>query len=58
MAATPNYEEARRLIYAAHDEDPNKHTTADGKEIPYETHYSTKMENFLNKRAPDASDVL
>jgi hypothetical protein len=58
MPGEPNYEEARRLIYAAHDEDPNKHTTAEGKEIPYETHYSTKMENFLNKRAPNASDVL
>jgi hypothetical protein len=58
MPGEPNYEEARRLIYAAHDEDPNKHTTSEGKEIPYETHYSTKMENFLNKRAPNASDVL
>jgi len=58
MPGNANYEEARRLIYAAHDEDPNKHTTPEGKEIPYETHYSTKMENFLNKRAPDASKVL
>jgi hypothetical protein len=58
MPGEPNYEAARRLIYAAHDEDPNEHITSEGKEIPYETHYSTKMENFLNKRAPNASDVL
>jgi hypothetical protein len=58
MPGSPNYAEARRLIYAAHDEDPNKHTTSDGQEVPYETHYSAKMEKFLNKRAPDASDVL
>lgn len=54
----PNFEEARGKIYAGHDEDPNKHTTADGKELPYETHYSQKMESFLSKREPDASDVL
>jgi hypothetical protein len=58
MSGSPNYTEARRLIYAAHDEDPNKHTTADGQEVPYETHYSAKMEKFLTKRAPEASDVL
>lgn len=54
----PNFEEARRKIYAAHDEDPNKHTTSDGRELPYETHYSQEMEAFLSKRQPDASDVL
>lgn len=53
-----NYEQARKLIYAAHDEDPNKHTTSDGTQIPYETHYSQKMEKYLQKRAPNASDVL
>ena len=58
MPGSPNYAEARRLIYAAHDEDPNKHTTGDGQEVPYETHYSAKMEKFLEKRAPNASDVL
>lgn len=52
------YDEARRQIYDAHNEDPNKHTTPDGKEVPYETHYSEKMENYLNKRAPNSSEVL
>ncbi|KXT05416.1 hypothetical protein AC578_11017 [Pseudocercospora eumusae] len=52
------FEKARGLIYAAHDEDPNKHTNDDGSEMPYETHYSQKMESFLHKRAPNASDVL
>ena len=54
----PNFEEARRRIYKGHDEDPNKHTKGDGTEVPYETHYAQKMEAFLAKRAPDASDVL
>lgn len=53
-----NFAEARSKIYAAHDEDPTKHTTSDGSEIPYETHYSRKMESYLAKRKPDASDVL
>ncbi|CAK3796125.1 Hypothetical predicted protein [Lecanosticta acicola] len=53
-----DFDQARRRIYAAHDEDPNKHTTADGASTPYETHYSHKMENYLSKRAPDASDAL
>lgn len=49
---------AHAKICQAHDEDPNKHTTSDGKEIPYETHYAEQMELYLSKRAPDASDVL
>jgi hypothetical protein len=49
-----NYEAARRKIYQAHDEDPNR--AADGS--PYETHYSKKMESYLDKRAPEASEVL
>ncbi|EME85407.1 uncharacterized protein MYCFIDRAFT_210225 [Pseudocercospora fijiensis CIRAD86] len=52
------FEKARGLIYAAHNEDPNKHTKQDGSELPYETHYSQKMEGFLHKRAPSASEVL
>lgn len=52
------FEAARSKIYAAHDEDPNKHTNSDGTEVPYETHYSQKMESYLSKRAPNASDVL
>jgi hypothetical protein len=58
MSRTPNFEEARKRIYAAHDEDPNKVTTSDGTELPYETHYSQKMESYLTKRKADASDVL
>ncbi|QIW96421.1 hypothetical protein AMS68_001939 [Peltaster fructicola] len=58
MAATPNFTKARDLLYKAHDEDPNKHTTADGKEVPYETHYAQKMEKYLNQRLSTASDVL
>lgn len=57
-ARSPNFEQARKQIYLAHDEDPNKHTASDGSEVPYETHYSQKMESYLNKRKPDASDVL
>lgn len=55
---TGQYEKARSKIYDAHNEDPNKHTTSDGKEVPYETHYAEKMEHYLSKRAPAASDVL
>lgn len=58
MANSPDFTEARRLIFAAHDEDPNKYTSPDGKEVPYETHYANKMEKYLNKRAPNSSDVL
>lgn len=53
-----NFDEARRQIYAAHDQDPNKHTAADGADVPYETHYSHKMESYLARRKPDASDAL
>ncbi|GIZ36850.1 hypothetical protein CKM354_000031600 [Cercospora kikuchii] len=53
-----NYEHARKLIYDAHNEDPNKVTRPDGTEGPYETHYSEKMERYLQARAPEASDVL
>nr|POF23938.1 hypothetical protein CFP56_54874 [Quercus suber] len=52
------YETARTKIYEAHAEDPNQHTTSDGQQIPYETHYSRKMEMYLEKRAPAASEVL
>ena len=51
------FKEARSDIFQSHDEDPNK-VTIDGKELPYETHYAQKMESHLNKRAPDASEVL
>ncbi|CZT19959.1 related to CYB2-L-lactate dehydrogenase (cytochrome b2) [Ramularia collo-cygni] len=52
------FEAARSKIYAAHDEDPTKQKTSDGSEVPYESHYSQKMESYLSKRAPNASDVL
>lgn len=51
------FAKVRQEIYAAHDEDPTK-ITIDGTEIPYETHYAKKMESYLAKRDPDASDVL
>lgn len=51
------FDKARADIFKAHDEDPNK-TTVEGKEMPYETHYAQKMEFYLAKRSPDASDVL
>jgi hypothetical protein len=54
----PNFEQARKQIYEAHDEDPNKHVTSSGEQLPYETHYSQRMESYLTKRAPDASDIL
>ena len=54
----PNFQQARQKIYAAHNEDPNTHITPDGLEVPYETHYSEKMEMYLDKRKADASDVL
>ena len=53
-----DFEKARSLIYKAHDEDPTKQTTADGKEVPYETHYAQKMEKYLQQRSPNASDIL
>ncbi len=55
--ADNHFEKARAKIYEGHDEDPTK-ITVDGQEVPYETHYAHKMESYLAKRAPDASDVL
>ena len=54
----PDFAKAHQEIYAAHDLDPNKLIQADGTQIPYEVHYSRRMESFLQKRNPDASDVL
>ena len=51
------FEKARSAIFAAHSEDPNK-ITIDDQELPYETHYAQKMESYLSKRAPDASEIL
>nr|POF03456.1 hypothetical protein CFP56_72552 [Quercus suber] len=57
-ALSSAYETARTKIYEAHAADPNQHTTSDGQQVPYETHYSQKMESYLEKRAPTASEVL
>lgn len=54
---SPRFDRARAAIYAAHDLDPTK-ITINGAEIPYETHYAHKMESYLAKRAPQASEVL
>lgn len=51
------YTKARADIFSAHNEDPNK-ITLNGQEIPYETHYAEKMEAYLSKRSPSASEVL
>lgn len=48
---------ALKLIDEAHSKDPKK-IEIDGKEKPYELHYSQKMSNFLEKRNPSAPDTL
>lgn len=52
-----DYGKAVRLIDEAHALDPKK-VEVDGKEIPYELHYSLKMSNYLDKRAPNAPGTL
>ena len=54
---TDAFQAARDEIFQAHNKDPNK-ITIDDKEVPYETHYAEKMESYLSKRAPDASEIL
>ena len=56
-AISDRFEKARAEIHQGHDEDPNK-VTIDGKEVPYERHYAEKMESYLSRREPDASEVL
>ena len=51
------FEKARSAIYSAHSEDPNKITVND-QELPYEVHYANKMESYLSKRDPNASEIL
>ncbi|GAB7359833.1 hypothetical protein MBLNU230_g7363t1 [Neophaeotheca triangularis] len=58
MSPQPDFQKARNAIITAHSEDPNKHTTSDGQEMPYEVHYAEKMEHYLAKRAPESSEVL
>lgn len=52
------FAKARAQIYRAHNEDPNKHTTRERTEVPYETHYAEQMERYLAQRDPNASEVL
>ncbi|WPH03429.1 Hypothetical protein R9X50_00630900 [Acrodontium crateriforme] len=55
---TDRFQSARKKIYEAHDEDPNKHTTSAGVTVPYETHYAGQMEHYLKLRFPEASELL
>ncbi|KAF6221111.1 hypothetical protein HO133_002792 [Letharia lupina] len=48
---------ALRLIDEAHAQDPKK-IEVNGKEQPYELHYSQKMSEYLEKRNPSAPDTL
>ena len=48
---------ALRLIDEAHAQDPKK-IEVDGKEQPYELHYSQKMSKYLERRSSSASDTL
>lgn len=48
---------ALELIDAAHAQDPNT-VAVNGKNQPYELHYSQKMSHYLEKRQPNASDLL
>ena len=48
---------ALNLVDEAHAQDPKK-IEIDGKEQPYELHYSQKMSHYLEKCNPSASDTL
>lgn len=51
------YLAALELIDEAHALDPKK-IEVNGKEIPYELHYSEKMSRYLEQRSPDAPETL
>jgi hypothetical protein len=51
------YSKALEQIDNAHTQDPKK-TVVDGKEIPYELHYASKMTKYLVLHRPDASELL
>ena len=51
------YFTALKLIDEAHAQDPKK-TEINGKELPYELHYSQKMSRYLEKLSPRAPDTL
>ncbi|KAL8973235.1 MAG: hypothetical protein Q9183_000088 [Haloplaca sp. 2 TL-2023] len=53
----PSFETALRLIDEAHQQDPKKVETQDGP-VPYELFYSNKMNAYLEKRDPNASETL
>lgn len=55
--ASPQYENAVVQIDEAHSKDP-KTVNIDGVDTPYELHYAQKMTEYLEKRAPDASETL
>lgn len=52
-----NFELALQLIDEAHSQDPNI-IVIDGKDQPYELHYSRKMTEYLEKHSPNAPAVL
>ena len=51
------YLAALKLIDEAHTLDPRK-VEVNGREIPYELHYSEKMSKYLENCNPNASDIL
>lgn len=51
------YEKALMLIDESHTQDPKK-KLIDGKNQPYELYYSQKMSSYLERRAPEASNIL
>lgn len=55
--ANANFELALQLIDEAHSQDPNI-IVVDGKNQPYELHYSRKMSEYLEKHSPNAPAVL
>lgn len=57
LSDTDRFRAARDEIFEAHNEDPNK-IAIGSREIPYETHYAEKMETYLSKRDPHASEAL
>lgn len=55
--ANSNFELAMQLIDEAHSQDPNI-IVIDGKDHPYELHYSRKMSEYLEKHSSNAPAVL
>ncbi|MCJ1338191.1 hypothetical protein MMC09_003476 [Bachmanniomyces sp. S44760] len=56
MAAS-HFDKAVKLIDAEHARDP-KTINVNGEDVPYELHYAQKMSSYLEKRCPNAPDVL